>query len=84
MDTVIFREAEFTSVWDGGFVETTGCKVNIGTNEVFDIEVSTETADMVNNLEEEYITIDGQDYPVVSDEYMKNDPEEQGGYWYRK
>lgn len=39
---------------------------------------------MVNNLDEEYITIDGENYPVVSDEYMENDPEEQGSYWYKK
>jgi len=25
-----------------------------------------------------------QDFPVVSDVYMGNDPEKQGGYWYRK
>lgn len=77
-------EAEFTSIWDGGFAVTTGCKVNMATKEVFDIEVSTEVADMVNNLDEEYITIDGENYPVVSDEYMENGPEEQGSYWYKK
>ncbi len=76
--------AEFTSVWDGGFAVTTKCKVNESTKEVFGIEVSEDTADMVNNLDEEYVTINGQDFPVVSDEYMGNDPEEQGGYWYRK
>ena len=62
-------EAWFTSVWDGGFSVTTGCKVNLATNEVFDIEVSEETADMVNTLDEEYITINGENYPVVSDHY---------------
>lgn len=77
-------EAEFTSIWDGGFAVTTGCKVNTTTKEVFNIEVSTEVADMVNNLDEEYITIDGENYPVVSDEYMENAPEERGSYWYKK
>lgn len=77
-------EARFTSVWDGGLTVTTGCKVNLATNEVFDIEVSEETADMVNTLDEEYITINGENYPVVSDEYMENDPEEESSYWYKK
>lgn len=77
-------EAWFTSVWDGGFSVTTGCKVNLATNEVFDIEVSEETADMVNTLDEEYITINGENYPVVSNEYMESDPEEEGSYWYKK
>lgn len=84
MDSENIIIAEFTSVWDGGFAVTTGCKVNMDTKEVFDIEVSEGTADMVNELDEEYITINGESYPVVSDEYMKNDPEEQGGYWYRQ
>lgn len=77
-------EAEFTSVWDGGFAITTDCKVDTVTNEVFGIEVSVETADMVNELDEEYITINGKTYPVVSNEYMESDPEEKGGYWYRQ
>lgn len=80
----VVKNAEFTSVWDGGFAVTTGCKVDMVTKEVFDIEESEGTADEVNCLDEEYVTIDGQDYPVVSDEYMESDPEEEGSYWYQE
>ena len=31
------KEAEFVSVWDGGFAVATSCKVNMVTKEVFDI-----------------------------------------------
>ena len=74
--------AAFTSVWDGGFAVTTKCKVNEDTKEVFDIDVSENTADYVNELDEEFITIDGQDYSVVSKEYLDSDTEEIGSYWY--
>ena len=75
-------DARFVSVWDGGFEVNTACKVNLATKEVFDVEVSEDTADLVNELDEEYIIIDGQKYPVVAKEYMDNDPEEEGSYWY--
>lgn len=35
-------------------------------------------------LNDEYIAIDGQNYPVVSDEYMGTDPEQEGIYQYKK
>lgn len=73
-------DANFTSIWDGGFAITTGCKANMATKEVFDIEVSDGTADMVNELDKEYITIDGKDYPVFGEE---DRPEEQECFWYR-
>lgn len=77
------EEAEFTSVWDGGTAVTTSCKVNMVTKEVFDIEISESTADEVNCLDEEYITINGQNYPVFSDEDLDNNPEASGCYWYK-
>lgn len=75
-------DAEFSSIWDGGICITTRCKVNESTKEVFDIEVSEDTADLVNELNEEFVTIAGAKYPVVSKEYMESDQEESGGYWY--
>lgn len=39
------RVARFCSVWDGGIVVETECKVNIKTREVFDIEQSGIDAD---------------------------------------
>lgn len=70
------KGAEFTSVWDGGTVVTTGCKVNMVTKEVFDIIVSEGVADMVDVLDEEYITIDGEEFPV-------SDEDTGDGYWYK-
>ena len=71
----MIKNATFTSVWDGGFEITTNCKVNTETKEVFDIEISEGTADMVNELDEEFVTIDGEEYSVSND----NDYTE---YWY--
>lgn len=67
--------ATFTSVWDGGFEVTTNCKVNMETKKVFNIEMSEGTADLVNQLDYEYVTIDEKEYSVSND---KEDTE----YWY--
>lgn len=69
------KEAEFVSVWDGGFAVATSCKVNMATKEVFDIEVSEESADGLDVLDEQYITIDGEKFPVF-------DEGTEDGYWY--
>lgn len=74
----MIKDAIYTSVWDGGYCVTTSCRVNMETKEVFDIEVSEETADFVNNLDEEFVTIDGEKYPV-SRGGAGEDCEE---YWY--
>ena len=71
----VVTEAEFTSVWDGGFAVATSCKVNMATKEVFDIEVSAVSADGLDVLDEQYITIDGEKFPVF-------DEETEDGYWY--
>lgn len=61
-DTVI-KDAKYTSVWGSGQSITTNCKVNLETEEVFGIE----TADVegLENLEREYVTIDGVEYSVA-------------------
>lgn len=72
------KEAEFVSVWDGGFAVTTDCKVNMVTKEVFDIEVSAVPAvpaDDLDVLDEQYIVIDGERYHVFDEETID-------GYWY--
>ena len=78
------KDAMFTSVWDGGFEITTKCKVNTETIEIFDIEVSESNADMVEHLDEEYVTIDETDYRAVTAEYANLYPEEMDDetYWY--
>lgn len=69
------KEAEFVSVWDGGFAVATSCKVNMATKEVFDIEVSAVSTDGLDVLYEQYITINGEKFPVF-------DKETDDGYWY--
>lgn len=76
----VIKNGLFTSVWDGGFEITTKCKVNTETREIFDIEVSESTADAVNELDEEYVTIDGEDYPAANYDDIDEDDEET--YWY--
>ena len=78
------KDAMITSVWDGGFEITTKCKVNTETKEIFDIEVSESNTDMVEHLDEEYVTIDGIDYRAVTAEYANLYPEEMDDetFWY--
>ena len=60
----MIKNAKFISVWDGGYEVITGCKVDMETREVFDIEISEDTADFVCELDYEYIIIDGDEYAV--------------------
>lgn len=60
----MIKIAKFVSVWDGGYEVITGCKVNMETREVFDIEISENTAEFIYELDYEYIIIDGDEYPV--------------------
>lgn len=78
------KDAMFTSVWDGGFEITAKCKVNTETKEIFDIEVSESNTDVVELLDEEYVTIDGIDYRAVTAEYANLYPEEMDDetFWY--
>lgn len=71
----MIKNATFTSVWDGGYEITTDCKVNTETKEVFDIEISVGTENLVNELDYEYVTLDGEDYFVSNDS-------ENTQYWY--
>lgn len=68
----MIKNATFTSVWDGGYEITTNCKVNTETKEVFDVEKVD--IDNVDILDYEYITINGEDYSVSSNEDTE--------YWY--
>lgn len=72
----MIKAGTYTSVWDGGCEVTTNCKIDMETKEVFDIEISDVDADWLEVLDEEYVTIDGVDYPVSRDGY--DDTE----YWY--
>lgn len=70
--------AKFVSVWDGGTLIEAGCKVNLKTKEVFDIEVVEDVADMLDTLDEEYIVL-----PGVKETVIPQDERENGEYWYR-
>ena len=70
--------AKFVSVWDGGTLIEAGCKVNLKTKEVFDIEVVEDVADMLDTLDEEYIVL-----PGVKETVFPQDERENGEYWYR-
>jgi hypothetical protein len=47
----------------------------MATKEVFDIRVSEDVADIVDVLDKEYITIDGEELPVSNEDTGD-------GYWY--
>lgn len=80
----MIKNATFTSVWNGDTEITTACKANMDTKEVFDIELAP-GLDYDYTLDEEYITIDGQNYEVAfEDDYNCYDEEEREGvFWYR-
>lgn len=73
----MIKNASFTSVWDGGFEITTDCKVNMETNEVFDIEIAD--VDGLEILEKEYIVVDDVEYPVFQ---LSDITEEDNEFWY--
>ena len=59
----MIKNAIFTSVWDGGYEIKTQCKVDMDTNQVFNIE-SVDVGNIYEECKEEYITIDEENYPV--------------------
>lgn len=72
------KNATFTSIWNGGYEVTTNCKVDMETREVFDIEVNdSDNIEKLNELNCEYITIDGEEFDVFS-----VDEVEDGNFWY--
>ena len=73
-------EAEFVSVWDGYTKITTSCKVNMKTHEIYDIQKSD--VEGLNNLDTEYVVIDGQEYEVVHEEDFDKNDENPSTFWY--
>lgn len=74
------KNALFVSVWDGGSVIETPCRVNMETREVFDIMRARYDGDI---LEREYVEIDGEEFPVfhaVSD--VTDEEEDDTDFWY--
>lgn len=72
----VAEDASYTSVWGSGQRVTTPCRVNTVTKEVYDIE--TVDIEGLENLEEEYVTINGIQHSVSEKDSRELDDE----YWY--
>lgn len=60
-------KAEYNSVWDGGYIVSTECKINLDTGLVTpDIADESETEE-VEILDREYIQFAGKDFDVSAD-----------------
>ena len=69
------KNAVFCSVWDGGFVLESACKIDEETREIYDIATHDTPVEI---LEKEYVIIDGEEHPASSsEEYNGN------GYYYK-
>ena len=72
-------DALFTSVWNHRCKITTKCKINTGTREIFDIEVSDTSVE--GTLDEEYVTLpDGTEFEAHNTFFDDVAP---GDYWYK-
>ena len=76
----MIKNGTFTSVWDGGYEVTTNCKINMETHEVFDVEIA-EVDDSLEQLDYEYITLDGEKHIVYNAE-DGTDGLEEADFWY--
>lgn len=73
-------EAVNLTEWDNGFLLEQPCKVNTKTAQVFDIEHDFETLNTLENLQGEWVVIDGVKFPLVpKDEY---DCGNKLAFWY--
>lgn len=63
----MIKDATFISVWDGGIVVSSPCRVNTATGEIFNIGSNDYPGDdgELKILDREYVSIDGIDYPVA-------------------
>ena len=66
INNTVIKEATFTSVWDDGIEITTKCKVNMDTKEIIEVEQYDGNIEALDLLLEEYITIDGVNYPALN------------------
>lgn len=71
----MIKNATITSVWDGGTEITTACKVDTISKEVFDVEIADVSGIGLDILTDEYISPDGEIYPVSADPIVTT-------YWY--
>lgn len=64
-EVAMVKAAKFVTVWGGGVTVTTDCKVDTGTNEVFDIQCVDVDVDI---LLEEYVILDGSEHLVFDED----------------
>lgn len=81
-ETQHIKEAIFTSVWDDGTKIVTACKVNLNTKEIFDVEQYKGNVEGLDSLVEEYVTIEGIEYPALNTADFPNIGKED--FWYKK
>lgn len=83
----VIKEAEFTSVWNGGYEITTPCKVNTVTREIISIEKTDiyvdDNGDDLEILDEEYVTVDGKEYCAGSAYTKAEGWNPDRDYWYK-
>lgn len=80
----MIKNAQYVSVWNGGFELVSTCKINTQTHEIFDIQTLADTVDddgdELDILDEEYVIIDGQKFPARNTD---DDPKSEFDYWYK-
>ena len=75
------KNATFVSVWDDGDIRIeTGCEVDLKTGEVYNIEKDRSYDELVENLDEELIILDGEEYPVAQEDEFNPS---RHRFWYR-
>lgn len=73
--------AEFTSIYNDGSSVTTPCTIDLSTHKITSILAPTELP--CAELEEEYVTIDGDEYPALSsDDIVPDDIDRTKVYFY--
>lgn len=61
-------KGEYNSVWDGGYVITTSCSIDLDTGIVTPKVASDDETAEVNTLDREYIEVLGQEFEVEEKE----------------
>ena len=64
-EVAMVKDAKFVTVWGGGVTVTTNCKVDTGTNEVFDIQCVNVDVDILLG---EYVILDGSERLVFDED----------------
>ena len=64
-EVAMVKDAKFVTVWGGGVTVTTNCKVDTGTDEVFDIQRVDVDVDILLG---EYVILDGSERLVFDED----------------